>query len=274
MHSVLDAPFSRRIELFEARVWRRIHESTAPTVAKTLSVSAQTVGGATALHAPTVDVLALNRVLGAGLKRPLTNTDVDEFIEAFRSVGTRRFFVQLSPFAEPADAHAILERAGFRRYNSWVKLFRPLEEEPQARSDLVVRAMDRPSEDHVRLLMSSFDWPEVLYPWLASAMTAASWRHYGAYDGSQLAAAASMWVEEGLAAFGPAATHPDFRRRGAQSALVARRVRDAIKAGCTLAVTETAEDRPERKGQSFLNVTRLGFQVAYVRPNYLYQFEN
>jgi hypothetical protein len=35
-------------------------------------------------------------------------------------------------------------------------------------------------------------------------------------------------------------------------------------------VVETAEDTPEKGAPSFRNMLRFGFQVAYVRPNFIY----
>lgn len=69
-----------------------------------------------------------------------------------------------------------------------------------------------------------------------------------------------------------AATLPEFRGRGAQSVLLARRMEAARQLGCRYAVVETAAEQPGKVVQSYRNVQRLGFQLAYLRPNYLYQF--
>ncbi len=52
--------------------------------------------------------------------------------------------------------------------------------------------------------------------------------------------------------------------------MLARRIRDAAEAGCEMLVVETAEDRPDKPAPSYRNQLRFGFQVAYVRPNYIY----
>ena len=66
----------------------------------------------------------------------------------------------------------------------------------------------------------------------------------------------------------------DFYKAGsAQSTsecgLMARRIRDARELGCKMPVVETAEDTPQKGAPSFRNMLRLGFQVAYVRPNFI-----
>jgi hypothetical protein len=47
-------------------------------------------------------------------------------------------------------------------------------------------------------------------------------------------------------------------------------MRDAAGDGCRWVSVETAEQTPEREAPSFRNLTRLGFTVAYRRPNYLW----
>ena len=39
-------------------------------------------------------------------------------------------------------------------------------------------------------------------------------------------------------------------------------------------VVETAEERPGYPAPSLRNALRLGFEVAYTRPNYIYELEN
>jgi hypothetical protein len=51
--------------------------------------------------------------------------------------------------------------------------------------------------------------------------------------------------------------------------LITRRLADAAAAGCTHAVVETAEDKPEKPAPSFRNQLRHGFELCYFRPNYL-----
>jgi len=55
-----------------------------------------------------------------------------------------------------------------------------------------------------------------------------------------------------------ALTRPESRGRGLQSALISRRVADAVAAGCDL-VLSTAVPESQSEG----NLRRLGFEVAY-----------
>lgn len=78
-------------------------------------------------------------------------------------------------------------------------------------------------------------------------------------DGA-LAGGASLRTGEGVALLCGAATLPQHRRRGVQSALLGTRLRVAAAAGCDVAVVTTA---PGSKSQE--NVQRQGFALLYAR---------
>lgn len=52
---------------------------------------------------------------------------------------------------------------------------------------------------------------------------------------------------------------------------MARRINDAIAAGCKLIGTETGDDTPDDPNPSYHNMLRTGFTLAYRRPNFLWQ---
>jgi hypothetical protein len=57
------------------------------------------------------------------------------------------------------------------------------------------------------------------------------------------------------------------RRRGGQQALLARRIVDAIDAGCTAIVSETGEPIADEPNPSLANLLRCGFKVVASRLN-------
>ncbi len=78
--------------------------------------------------------------------------------------------------------------------------------------------------------------------------------------GESVAGGASLYMRDGIALMCGAATLPDFRRRGVQSALLHARLDRARQAGCDLAVVTT---QPGSK--SMANVQRVGFELVYAR---------
>jgi ribosomal protein S18 acetylase RimI-like enzyme len=78
--------------------------------------------------------------------------------------------------------------------------------------------------------------------------------------GGEPAGGASMRVCDGVAHMCGAATLPEHRRRGIQTALLSERLRAAGSAGCDLALVTT---QPGSKSQQ--NVQRHGFELLYAR---------
>lgn len=82
---------------------------------------------------------------------------------------------------------------------------------------------------------------------------------YLATVNGQPAAAAALFPHSGCSVLVGAATLPAFRRRGAQSALISRRLSDASATSSTVVVTAAKESA------SHANLERLGFTVRNVR---------
>jgi GNAT superfamily N-acetyltransferase len=76
-------------------------------------------------------------------------------------------------------------------------------------------------------------------------------------------AAGILCLDEGVALFGGAATIPEMRRRGLQSALLRERMRYAFDHGCDLASMAA-----EAGSNSQRNAERNGFQIAYTRTKW------
>ncbi len=79
------------------------------------------------------------------------------------------------------------------------------------------------------------------------------------WDGT-VAGGAGMRIAEGVAQLSGAATLPQHRRRGVQTALLGERLAAAAQAGCDIAVVTT---EPGSKSQA--NAHRQGFELLYVR---------
>ncbi|NIN72958.1 MAG: GNAT family N-acetyltransferase [Gemmatimonadetes bacterium] len=266
-----DGTHLRRLETAEIAAWGDFYRAASPASAAACGLGLLEDDGTLAVRAAAADVLALNTVMGLGLKRPASDATIEKLVEFFVSARVPRFFVKVSPTTEAADIGESLTARGFKHYNNWVKLYRDTSPPPHASTDLEIRRID---EDEApafgRIVVSCFDWPESAASWVADMVGRDSWRHYMAFDGAGPAATGALFVSQGLAWIDFATTLPEYRGRGAQSALLAQRIRDAAELGCEGLVVETAEDRSEKPAPSFRNQLRFGFQVAYVRPNFIY----
>lgn len=262
--------FMIRLEQQEIASWRDYYRGVPARLANRLGISLLDSGAASAGAVAGIDVLAFNRALGLGMEQPATESQVDVIIAFFRDAGARRFFVQLSPHAEPRNLPEILQAKGFQHYNNWVKLFRRIGPLPAAETQLSISRIGAEQADiFAQIIVRAFAWPEALKPLIALPVGRPGWYHYLTYEGEKPAACAALFVQDEYAALAFAATLPEYRGRGAQSALIARRFRDAAAAGCRWMITETAEETPGRPVASFRNMLRHGFEVAYRRPNYI-----
>ena len=94
---------------------------------------------------------------------------------------------------------------------------------------------------------------------------------YGAFDGDELVAVASLWVDGDLAALCGAATLPSARGQGAQGALMGRRLADAWAAGAQHIGSDTGSESPDHPNPSLHNMRRVGLTEAYTRTNYIWR---
>ena len=207
----------------------------------------------------------LNHVLGLGRRAPALEPVLDGIADRYRE---RRYYVALSPDAQPADLAARLAVRGFVPDYGWMKFRRGVEPPERAETTLRVEAIGRErAADFGRIVAAGFELPPFVAPWVAELVGRRGWTCFLAFDGDEPAASGALYVhgEVGWLSYG--ATLPEHRRKGAQGALLAARIRAAPGLGCSELVTETGEAVEGRPSNSYRNIVRASFQEAYVRPN-------
>ena len=232
------------------------------------------IGGATCVALRRLESRMFNRVLN------LTSTGPLDEIAAF--YGETQWWV--------SDSHSLgaeLEERGFVRDYGWMKFSRGVSPR-EAQSDLHVELADSDrADDFGRVVGGGFEMPEWLQPLAVNVVGRPGWSCYVAYDGEAPAGVGALFTPPTgdlntgrVVGLGPAtlpanigwlgfgATLPEYRGRGAQSAILAARIEDARKQGCATVVTETGELEEGRPSSSYRNILRAGFREAYVRPNY------
>jgi GNAT superfamily N-acetyltransferase len=138
-------------------------------------------------------------------------------------------------------------------------------------TDLEVRQIDEDAAaTFAKIVKGGFEWPDPVEPLVACLVGRPNWLHYIAYDGDAPAATAALFVHGEFGWLDFAATLPDYRGRGGQNALIARRIQDATARGVQRLIVETAEGKPDKPSPSYRNIVRFGFETAYVRPNFLW----
>ncbi|MBK8595382.1 MAG: GNAT family N-acetyltransferase [Holophagales bacterium] len=266
-----DIPLAARIERAEARLLADGAACVARRLGTDRVFSQAVAGGQAAFTEPDSP---LNKVAGLGFDGPVPEDALSAIEEAFARHGAPAR-VELATLGDPALA-ASLTRRGYvlEGFENVLGLRLP--------------AVDLPSvPDGVRVLPSSADelesWLDVtvtafLVPDLQGVPSAESFEHdtlrrivadfvqaegmtrYLARRAGAPAGGGSLRVDSGIAQLCGAATLPDHRRRGIQTALLSVRLAEAARAGCDLAVVTT---QPGSKSQE--NVQKRGFSLLYSR---------
>ena len=96
-------------------------------------------------------------------------------------------------------------------------------------------------------------------PWLEQA----GWSLYLARVNGRPAAAATLYVRDGVGYLADSTTDPSFRRRGLQLALLRRRIRDAGFAGADLVFSGA-----EPLSSSHRNMERVGLRLQFTRAKW------
>jgi hypothetical protein len=267
------APSAADIELIEAEAWAELQINLAEDFRSRLGIDVQHRSGAVLLIAGNSPTLPINRVIGLGLIAPLTEKVLDEVIHEYSSAGVERFIVQWSPAAEPALAHEWFIDRGFTLLARPItKVYRRAAAMHAIVADPLLTVTEIGQSDaqvFEDLIAVPLGVPEGLGPGIRSTIGLPGWRFYLVYDGHRPIAGAALFVKGRMAWCGLGATIESDRRRGAQAALLARRLHDAEVDGCEWVTADTLAETAERASQSYRNMTRAGFTTLYDRPNYL-----
>jgi len=225
------------------------------------AAGAERIGGATVLLAPGLPAF-FNRAFAFGIDEPVSEDGIDAILAALRPASA--FYVQPPPGA--SEIEGWLAARGLKTEWTWAKVMRGTEPPPEIPTNLEIRELAEDEADRFGAVVAmAFGLPDVLAPWCAALLGRPGWRAYGAFDHDALVAAGALYVEGDVGWLGMAGTLPFHRRRGAQGALMTRRIADAIALGCTAIATETGI-LPDRPNPSLDNMLRCGFAIAYERP--------
>jgi len=203
----------------------------------------------------------LNRVHLCGTEAEMSADGVSRLIGFFAGHGVQRFFVWLSPGPDIDKARGLLDRAGFSRihWTGYPTLCRERHTPVVFKTELDVRQV---SPDDIVAARKSLG--ETLWPEYVTSAGKAGFYHYMAFDGSRPVAIAALCVFEDIGYLMAASTAENDRKRGAQQALIARRVERAERLGCAMLVSETLY----MLEHSYRNLQRAGFEEVYEKEVY------
>jgi GNAT superfamily N-acetyltransferase len=257
----------RDIEIIERDAWLDLYAAAPPDAAAELGLAYALKDEAALLISRRLDTLEFNRLACLGVVSPAQPEALDEAIAAFDAVGVRNGVVQV-PEGEK-DLEALCKaRALVPHRRVWAKFIR----RPSvitAQTSLEVRTI---GGEHAAAFGETVAAVYGLQPaaaaWLSALVGRPRWTCFMAFDDKTPVAAAALFAERACGWLGVAATRPAYRRRGAQSALLAARIAHATADGVRTLTTETGVPHPGEPGPSYGNIQRAGFSIAYLRPNF------
>jgi hypothetical protein len=258
------------LEFIEASETEELVDSIPASVAAEHDVRLERIGSAVALAVLRWDVPMLNRVVGIGLRESATEEMLAAIDRLYRAANVR-YMVQVAPGAKPDQLPSWLEARNLPRLDNWAKLIRGDEAPVTIATDLrVERVGPEYAEAFARIVCAGFELPDPCGDLLTGLVGRAGWYHYMAFDEATPVACGALYVRDGVGWLDYGATLETHRRRGAQGAIMAQRIRDALDLGCHHLGTEAEEDSAEQPNPSYHNMLRTGFRLAFLRPNYIF----
>ena len=262
------------LERAEVRAWSGVYRNAPEAAVTACGIGIRDFLPAAAMWMSKLDILACNRVVGLGLAGPPERKTVEQIVTTFEEAMVPRFLLQLAPVVTVGPTITVVEDAGFARHANLACLVRDVTSPGPVPTDLRVEEI---GPEHAaafgEVLCTGYGWNPALALPVAAIVGMPGWRVYLAFAGDHPVGTAALMVDGRIGWMGLATTLPAARGHGCQSALIARRILDARTAGCEVVSVETAEQTPGEEAPSYRNILRAGFEVGYLRPNFVYHFQ-
>ncbi|HMJ16195.1 MAG TPA: GNAT family N-acetyltransferase [Polyangiaceae bacterium] len=254
-------------EELEQEAWKDAFAALEGVSRRRLGLSTERFGRALVLGAPGVRHFMLNRVIGFGEDGALSASAISAH---YAGMGVTDYMVHVSPGCERAAAAELCVAGLVPFHRPWLKLARRSGPLPESPGSIEVARVDSASaETFAMIIARNFELPRATAE-LWMALTARSrWYCFLARDAGRAIAAASLFVDGDVGYLQAAATSAECRGRGAQSALIAHRLRLAFSLGCRTLYTETGVAIPGEPNPSERNLLRFGFKPLAVRQNFV-----
>lgn len=257
-----------RAEHIDAEYLFRSEAGTPEPAATDLGIATTRIGGGVAVSMRNDTSNFWSKAVGLGFAEPLTADLVEEVIAFYRANRNSRAAFQIAPEAQPADWAEIAAAHGLRAAHRTHRHAARIDTLQLGRTELRIdEVAPEQAEEFSFLVLDTFGMQrEGLASMLAATVTNPDFRVFAAWDGDQMVAGAQLLVQGSVGGLFAGATRPEYRGRGAQTALIAARAKAAAAAGCEWVATETAISGPSNQ-----NMLRAGMRTLYTRQNWIWE---
>ena len=257
-------------ELCETRALQSWHTAFKASSIRNYDWRIETVGDAVCSVCSSDPSILINRVLQLGAETVPTKEQLEDIRRLYAEAGVERFFLQVVPSRMDDDADELLVATGYEKYRGWMKFRHDGAELPTPRSDLEVRQVDASyGEAFAAIVCPAFDMLPASQPVVAQLLRAEGQYPFMSFSGSQPAGTGIIFIDGETGQLDWGSTHPDFRRRGGQSAVLAARLEFGFENGCTTIGTTTGEAVLGDPQHSYSNILKAGFAESYLRENWV-----
>lgn len=266
-----DAAALRWADRIEAAAFRDLFAAAPPGFAAALGLEIREMAGATLLLAPGIPDEMFNRVIGLGVEYPASERALDAVIDAFRQAGARKWWLHLTPAAEPLALRDWIFARGFTppRRRAWAKMLHSCAPPPEVDCELQVRrAKPAEWEAVAEAICVAFGMPPAWVLWFSALAAQPRWRAYAVFEDARVVGGGFLYAEGRNAWLGAGGVRPEARKRHGHRALMALRIADAMAAGCSRITTETGEPIADEPNPSLANMAACGFVRIGSRLNF------
>lgn len=267
-------------EQTEIRAYADFVTSAPSSVRESLGIARLDVGSASVISVREDPSRFFNRAGGFSAEQPVDVDAVARICEFYRENRVPVGSFMIAPSMLPADWPSIAEKFGLTEGNRFIKLGCDVETAvagahssgavgPGLRVGLVEPHQAR---EWAAVMMETFEFSAPGMTEIAEACVGKpQWQQYAVWEGTKIVAVGSIFVNGDCADMFGGATLADWRRRGAQSSLLAARVRAAQAAGCRWLVAEAVPEGPGEHNPSLHNMLGVGFERLYERTSWVWR---
>ena len=258
------------LESVERDARRDMYEAATDEDRTRLGLRSRELAGGFLMAADREDSLLSNRALGLGLEQPITDDVVEQLVDHYRG-GPPGFALNLCPYAASHESETRLTEYGFGTFFHHLKWARGAEPVDMSDPGVHVELADASqAREWADLAARIFETPSGHAEWSERVVGRPGWFHYLGYSGDAPIAVGCMFVQGGAAWLGSGGTLPSHRRRGAHLTMLARRIRDGLRAGARVFTLETGPNWRDLPGEALRNARRAGFHPVYARPSWIW----
>jgi acetyltransferase (GNAT) family protein len=257
-------------EAAEAEFMYQYESMASPGTKTSLGIETLRIGGGVALSMRNDVTGYWSKALGFGFTEPVTAQLIDQVIDFYRAQHSAGAVIQIAPTALPHDWPEICMRHEIREDSRWIKLACSVGEFHASRSSELRVSPVGPNDlgQWASTALRSFGMPEAgLADMMVAALAHPNFRPFAAWDGDEIVATANLYIHGQIGSLNTGATLPTHRNRGAQSALIAARAKEAANAGCRWLCAETGKPA-DGNNPSLDNLLRSGLRPLYLRQNW------